>query len=956
MSMFEEFRRLAEQNALTVFGCFDIELDGITKDRHVLVLTEQFAAIYAKPKKSSETIYYWIDADSYQWNSDTIEIHFNVKNGGDLHFKCREAKACHWKIVRILETMFTPSELTRFAFDRYPHIPYQVSGAASFGRFIATMKKDGKDGNEATFADALKNLIFRRQRSFSTIGFKGWESDSRELYDVLATLPYLESLTIKRESPKALIYDDLSNHLRDFQYLRHLKITEPLNKKFEGFLETLKQSRVDGLSIDFEIEEEYIETLAEVIQTVEMRSIAFHHVFRKESLRNRIVSDLLMPCTSLRMVTFVRANIDVKKLAKSCQQLVVVSLISCNLDVDKAINDTAPLTNLRILCLKGNNGIFETTPDDFPRALVRLDLSCIEWKRSSIKPAVSFLCSRPWSVCIELFLEGATVKHEDSLDAIWEAFDEINYQLPISAFSWDKTEPSSSLFTFLAKAPNLQNLFLHGVFSDDDPESIRQFASILPYMSNLRLLDVSGSDTRSCGESLIPVIEAATQAPLVNYLDVSKQKIGNNGIRALTEFVRSKPNPAYLAYDSTGANDWPTWNALIKAAEMKENPWGFMYPLKGMFEYMKSGQLSQEDAQDVKRRILKVMGTLCPADETPYELITDMRTRCKLPEYLTPELEAFLGLPPHVFPLKGGEEGSRHSGRRRRRKKLSSSSPRSEESSRKPSARSARETSPAAKTLGSSDLGMSSPKGESPLNEKKPVMVSSDEELPPPRKRERNKPKLPPLKLSKVAASTVWSTSSGEEEEKEKSKRKKKSSSDGTNKASSSEESTPPKPLSPKQKFTMAKKALLKKEAKKESSESDPKPEPPKKKEAPAPVRESESLSSDSEVKSPRERMSSTLTPSSAKKKDDVEPLRRTMDKASIQKLTKALSSSRRGNAKVDAGADDLGYVGANWDDFPIPILSHAREKHILARVHRQYPIGDMLQALQASGRGAVKM
>ena len=663
---FQEYRERAQKRALTVYGCFRVNLSGVSKGGRVLVLTEQFAALYTTSKKPSETVYEWIDAKSYNWEDETITMQFDMEDDGELAFECEEAPQVHEKIVRILEGMFSPDELAPFKLSKYPHTPRPAGGAACIGRFNARMKEAGKSGGDASFWTELRELIFCKLRSFDTGRFEGWEADASELYDVLSVLPHLESLTVRRQSKKADIYGVLAKYIGKFQTLRHLEISEPPAKRFDRFIEGVKKTHLTGLTIGFELNEETIQKIAEAVKAVGMTSIRFDQPFGKAKLMRNLLDDLLVPCSAtLQMVTLSRVRVDVKELAKMCPNLSVLGLVSCRLNIDQAINDLGTMQNLRVLSLKSNNGVFESVPENVPPCLVRLDLSKIEWNRTSFKNVISFVCSRRWPMGIELSLAQASIEGEDSLDGIWEALDSIKSQLPISAFSWDRTEPSLSLFNFLMKAPKLQTLSLHGVFSDKHEEIIRRFAQVIPHMAGLRNLNVSGSRSVHCGEALIPLIQALTSASFVEALDVSHQRIGNKGISALTEFVNSKSGITSLAYDDTGANDWSAWNGLIQAAEAKGRPWLFLYPLRGMFEYVKAGQLSKDEAPVVKRRILNVMGGWCPDDENPYEIMTESRIDCSMPDFIDVQIERLL----RIGLQQGGDQPSQVQDKENRKQK-----------------------------------------------------------------------------------------------------------------------------------------------------------------------------------------------------------------------------------------------------------------------------------------------
>ena len=106
---FQEYRERAQKRALTVYGCFRVNLSGVSKGGRVLVLTEQFAALYTTSKKPSETVYEWIDAKSYNWEDETSAI----KNNLNVVFEFLAS----WAIVVILCIPF-------FLFNIFDHLIY----------------------------------------------------------------------------------------------------------------------------------------------------------------------------------------------------------------------------------------------------------------------------------------------------------------------------------------------------------------------------------------------------------------------------------------------------------------------------------------------------------------------------------------------------------------------------------------------------------------------------------------------------------------------------------------------------------------------------------------------------------------------------------------------------------------------------------------------------------------
>ena len=640
----------AKKAAAEVYVCCDItrykEKKG--EESRILVITEMFIAIYQYAKVAQESLYYWTDLISYEFDNTAIEMRFNLKKDSFLKFSCLELACCHFKILRILESGFAPSELSPLQLDRFEHKKKQTGGLPLYGRYVAALNRTKKPVANASVENALKELAISRRSSFDLSGLEKWEAVSGPLYSTLAVMPFLESLVLKASEKKGDFWSDLAKHISNFVFLKHLQIKEKPDKRFKDFVEGAKTTHLSGLSFMCELKKDNVSQIRAIAECTSMKSFGFENAFGKGCTMDLLCSELLVPCsTSLRVLNFSKMQVNMLDIVTNLPQLSVLGLRNCGLRIDHALLALSKLENLRMLDLSENEGTFQNREAIAPPRLMRLDATDVKWDEKSLKNFMTFICRRHWAMGIELYIQRLSVSDTDMLDRVWKIFDAIQGPIPITAFSWDGTLPAESLITFLCKCPNLHTLSLQSTFGAEDGEIIEKFAEDLPSMTQLRSLVLSGIELQ-CGCEIVNVIQSLASVTSLTYLDLSYQSLGESGMLALAELIKGSPGIQTLIYDECCGDSVQALKELVKAAASRQSTWEFMYPLQTMNLFSEKGILSPEDAKELKRDIAAIQGNEVPDDEEPSEFLVTSSTSLDFPRYLTRQTEQVLMIPMEV--------------------------------------------------------------------------------------------------------------------------------------------------------------------------------------------------------------------------------------------------------------------------------------------------------------------
>lgn len=634
----------ARKAAEVVYVCCDItrykEKKG--EDSRVLVITELFVAVYQYTKVLQESLFFWPDLVSYNYDGSFIEMRFNSKKDNFLKFSCLELSLCHLKILRILESGFAPAELAPLQLDRFEHKRKQMGGLPLFGRYVAAVNRMKKPVIHGMVSNALRELATTRNSKFDVSGLEKWESVANPLYFTLSLMPFLESLVLKASEKKGDFWNELAKSISNFAFLKHLRIEESPDKRFKEFVEGARTTHLTGLSFMCELKKDSFAQIRAISEATVLRSLEFEQSFGKGCTMDSLCSDLLIPCcNSIRVLNFSKMQINVSDIVTHVPHLAVLGLRNCGLKVGEALADLSKLENLRMLDLSGNEGVFEDVAVNGPPRLIRLDATDIKWQTSSLRNFMRFVCGRNWVIGAELFMHRLSLEESEN---VWDIFDDIRHPTPITVFSWDETEPSPNFISFLRKCPNLHTLSVQSTFGPEDGDVIEKLAEVLPDLTNLRTLILTGTQKKASPE-IASIFQSLKRVSSLAHLDISYQDLNPEAIHELGELIKASPNIQTLLYDQSCGENVDAWKDLVESAESRESPWEFMFPMQTMRAFEGKELLSKDDIKRFKQRIVAIQGGDCPDDEEPSDFLTVSSVSLEFPRYLTRALEQVLMIP-----------------------------------------------------------------------------------------------------------------------------------------------------------------------------------------------------------------------------------------------------------------------------------------------------------------------
>ena len=620
----------------------DSSPDGKKVAPRILIITKQFIC-YVKPesKPKIDRKYYWTQIKKYDSKSPQINMEFyktTDKDSGLIRFKTIDMKEVEAKIFDILHHVLSQDELQALDLRKYKIPKYDINGLGIMQRYYAILEQDGKKSSKEVERQ-LMNYLPTYNKIFKLMPCDKLDDLLPSICQALKPYTPLESLIIPKLDEGVNLYKNLSEIIvNNFPPVRHISLAIQPDHQFIAFADAAKTSeKLQGFTFqDVAMTDDSLTMLqSALLELPKFCSLAFINCLKPSNM-DFFTSDFLSGYVTdnLYMFNLDRTQgLDLHKIfnGKDYPRIRSLSFAECDLDVADALKviSRANLTDLRYLNLSGNHA---TTPFDrtidFPRQLIRLDVNNVAWGDDVITTFFNTFLHHNFPKGIHLYIEYMHIKPEE-FPALEKEFADAAF-FNILTLGWSGNIITDKFLDFVQKNNRITTLFLSDIFSADD-ESFKTFlifVNSFPYLQNLV---IRGTNDHYLGADAIPLIKVLAQNKTLRLLDLTDQRIGDDGIKALSDVVENCLGLQSLVIDGTDFENLSAFQDLIKAGETRAKPVAIQYPLRDMEKGIETHGFKHNELDEIKVQLHRIYKPdhhkprIAPMPQVQEELVKDVR-------------------------------------------------------------------------------------------------------------------------------------------------------------------------------------------------------------------------------------------------------------------------------------------------------------------------------------------
>jgi hypothetical protein len=606
---------LAKSDCLVIFSspAKRVTEKNLEEDK-TLVITDMFLGLYSEDSALQELKFPWIDVTHYSFQSEIIELtnpEFSVR------FRSPAILEIQNLILRILEGCLPLPFFQSIGVPPSHRDP--PASIALLGRYKVLCGRQRSAPNDSVLSH-LTRFAESGAPFFSTKHLQQWEAVVIPLFESLAVCRTLETIEIRSSDPKYDYLPDLLQVWPRFSTLRHIVLIDPQPHRFKEFALELRRAAVCALTV-----KGVLSSLAD-LQRLPLSSIAL----RRPGVRPALLFDFVASCGSQLQYLALDyiPSISVKDLAPHLSRVKVLSLKGCDLAIGGALAALSGVIGLRILRLSKNRGVFRSALRNLLPGLLRLDVAAVTWDSISLRGFLGFVRTN-WGRNFYLDMARSQIDGDATSVTLLDAFRSVS-QFAISAFCWDDGPISPEFVGFLVRCPALSTLVLRNALDKSPSLAIRAFAKGIPEMQALTQLIITGCGGAAQVE-LLPVLSALERAPRLASVDISGNRIGEEGHRIMSQVIRRNRAIKTVAFDCCACPSLETLDQVIAAAEAVA-PFLLIYPTQTIESF------KLQSGTQLKRRFVRLQGGLCSDAEIPFQVKT-VGNNTDFPVYFSPEIE-----------------------------------------------------------------------------------------------------------------------------------------------------------------------------------------------------------------------------------------------------------------------------------------------------------------------------
>ena len=402
-------------------------------------------------------------------------------------------------------------------------------------------------------------------------------------------------------------------------------------RHYTDFLEAIDKSHVISLElIDFSLNDERFEQLMALNRLSSMQHLALDKCKLSTATIELMCKNQgkfkSMSTLAIRNNKGIFNKVLVKSVLNLCcqQSISNLQLTKLGFKIDWLFLYLSNLVFLAKLDISGNICDEHLKSLPLPASLKTFDMSQVQWKPFSL---IQMLTERPFNEGTELNFTGAILSHSD-----WNAFyDQINQVqqpgLQIAKLDWSENPLDTRFLAFCSTLTNLKWLGLNRCeYSDDKIRPILNGLEQLVRQRRLEGFHMRGTKKRQHKVIITSLLPTFTELKCLVDLDVSDNRIGNNGLNLLQKLVAESENLRCLSFDGSRPSKVPSLSKLLQQLSASESVIRVPLPKNDINAVLAKAPAMKETLRQVwddLREKIDLRRASTPCDETNLHTFTE---------------------------------------------------------------------------------------------------------------------------------------------------------------------------------------------------------------------------------------------------------------------------------------------------------------------------------------------
>lgn len=379
-----------------------------------------------------------------------------------------------------------------------------------------------------------------------------------EILDSLVVCPNIQKLILRSCYPS---WSAIAKFISVNKTISSFETYQPINEDFIKFAPSYSsnaESVLDTISFnDNEFGPDFIEGLKLILQPSKIKSLTINNRLTKEGYQ--AIAPLILNFEGFQSVKYLDLSgckyIEPEFLLIQLTNLTTLKINDCSIDVSILLRDLSknkhiPLTEIH--CCDSFCSEKIDTAHTISKKLNTIFADSIAWQTNTLSKFFYILSNVDNSMEINLSIRDAQMS-----DPEWNIFDEFlqNFMTnTIVSLDFSGNKVQSGFCTFLNNSSKLTKLTLNGCFTSNKSD-IEIFSRYLSSNQNLEELYILGNETHYLGSSAIFLFKSLKTMQFIHILDVSHNKIGNQVLSYILDFISTNHNVTDVYFDFNNISD-----------------------------------------------------------------------------------------------------------------------------------------------------------------------------------------------------------------------------------------------------------------------------------------------------------------------------------------------------------------------------------------------------------------
>lgn len=451
------------------------------------------------------------------------------------------------------------------------------------------------------------------------------------LLDVLPLCHKVTSITIPnitRVDP----YQMVSAFVAESSSVQHIEVEGSISKVlyFEKFLKNIEANDeipIIGLTFsDTKLTAKNLETLSNTVRNKGIRCLGFRNAITEiDTFYTAFISKNIGSYMSILTLDKI-PNININLILKSCPNLEFLSIVNCRIDIVEAVTQLQGknLPLLRGINLSGNFcGKSGPRNMKLPPLLQSISVNNISWASRTLSEFIQTI-THSVKKGLHLSIADADASTEEFV-RVFNYFRQTRFT-HLHSFVWSSNPIHPRLFDFFSRNPELIHIDLSYCFNNSEKEAITAFAQYIINSNSLKSLILKGNPLISNPPDIALIIKAVEVVKSVQYLDISNNKIGDDGLEMLKSLLSNAISLRVLNFDGSEPKKASSLFSLLTFSTHSPTNAAVSYPSSDIDSLLKQNKISQEDVDTIRSKLMYCPNYSNSPFDRPYLLFQDEPT------------------------------------------------------------------------------------------------------------------------------------------------------------------------------------------------------------------------------------------------------------------------------------------------------------------------------------------